>query len=272
MYLDEAEYLREWVEFHRLVGVERFFLYDHESTDQSRDVLAPYVEDGTVVVHDWPVYPGQIEAFNDCVARHRDDSRWIAFIDVDEFVFSPLGRPLPELLVDYEQHPGVVASWVMFGTSDHRTKPPGLVVENYQRRKEYPEQGGVEHVKSIIDPTRVESCPSGHWFSYTDGHAVDEEHRPQTKPPLSMFEPVTFARFRVNHYCRRSWEEYQRKLSRPRADTGKLRELDERNLERRERSLNAVHDDTITMYLPALRERIADVEAREAERRLEASG
>ena len=29
IYRDEAPYLREWIEFHRLVGVEHFFLYDN---------------------------------------------------------------------------------------------------------------------------------------------------------------------------------------------------------------------------------------------------
>ena len=32
IYRDDAEYLPEWIEFHRLVGVERFFLYDNGST------------------------------------------------------------------------------------------------------------------------------------------------------------------------------------------------------------------------------------------------
>jgi hypothetical protein len=261
MYLNESAYLREWIEFHRLVGVERFFLYDHESTDASRDVLAPYLADGTVVVHDWPVYPGQLEAFNDCLERHRDDSRWIAFLDIDEFLFSPTGRPLPELLVEYEQYPGLEVSWVMFGTSGHLTKPPGLVIENYLQRKAYPEEDAIEHIKSVIHPPRAESCPSGHCFWYRDGaHAVDEKHLLHDEKPWGMFQPVTFEKFRVNHYCRRSWEEYQRKLSRPRADTGTFREDDERTRERRERKLNAVYDDTITMYLPALRERIAAVD------------
>jgi hypothetical protein len=257
MYLDEADYLREWIEFHRLVGVERFFLYDHESTDRSNEVLAPYVEDGIVLIHHWPVYPGQIEALNDCIERHREDSRWIAFIDIDEFLFSPTGKRLPDILREFEQHPGVVASWVMYGTSGHLKKPPGLVIENYTRRKEYP-PGAKEHVKSIVDPRQIEGCRSGHFFDYRDGGvAVDEEHRPHIEPPRSMFGPVTFSKLRVNHYCRRSWEEYQRKLSRPRADTGELRVDDERTRERRERKLNAVHDDAITMYVPALRERLA---------------
>src|SRR5919201_1450975 len=54
LYKDHADYLREWIEFHRLVGVERFFLYDNESSDDHEAVLAPYVERGIVEVHEWP--------------------------------------------------------------------------------------------------------------------------------------------------------------------------------------------------------------------------
>src|SRR5436190_16826680 len=89
IYRWEADYLREWVAFHRLVGVERFFLYDHESTDGHRSELAPFVDDGTALIHDWPVNPGQREAYDHCVAEHGHESRWIAFIDIDEFLFSP---------------------------------------------------------------------------------------------------------------------------------------------------------------------------------------
>ena len=55
IYRDAASYLAEWIEFHRLVGVERFFLYDNGSADDHRDVLAPYVDEGIAVVHDWPM-------------------------------------------------------------------------------------------------------------------------------------------------------------------------------------------------------------------------
>src|SRR5919198_1069368 len=53
LYRDDAEYLREWIEFHRLVGVERFFLYNNYSEDSHREVLAPYIENDIVVLHDW---------------------------------------------------------------------------------------------------------------------------------------------------------------------------------------------------------------------------
>ena len=62
IYRDEGPYLREWVEFHRLAGVERFYLYDNGSTDEHEEVLRPYVEEGLVELNPWPIHPAQIQA------------------------------------------------------------------------------------------------------------------------------------------------------------------------------------------------------------------
>ena len=95
-------------------GVERFFLYDNGSTDDHRDVLAPYLDEGIVIVHDWPMpfigrrgRAGALQrAFDHCLGAHREDSRWIAFLDLDEFLFSPTGASLSELLPEYEEYSG----------------------------------------------------------------------------------------------------------------------------------------------------------------------
>jgi hypothetical protein len=256
IYRDESPYLREWVEFHRLVGVERFFLYNNLSEDDHRDVLAPYVREGLVLVHEWPHYPAQLQAYDDCLKAHRHDSRWIAFIDLDEFLFSSTLEPVPAILRDYEKHPGVVVNWVMFGTSGHVTKPPGLVIENYLRRKDY-SNVMEEHVKCVVDPVRTTGPGvSAHWFRYQEGYAVNEEYRPQDQMPFS-FAPTAFSRLRVNHYARKSEEEYQRKIGRGMAHSGELKRKPPETYEQRNRVLNAVYDDAITAYLPALREALA---------------
>jgi Glycosyltransferase family 92 len=260
IYFEEGPYLREWIEFHRLVGVEQFFLYNNESTDDHRELLAPYIAEGTVVVHDWPIRPGQIPAYEHCLETHGAESRWIAFIDLDEFVFSPTLTPVSEILRDYEEHPAVAINWAMFGTSGHRTKPPGLVLENYRLRKDYP-PGTIEHVKCIVDPRRVARCIGAHSFEYTVGFASTEDHRLIDKPPWA-FSPASFKRLQVNHYARRSEEEYAWKLKRGRADTGEVKNRPPETYERRNRLLNAVADDTIKAYLPRLREAMERIDAR----------
>ena len=253
VYRDEAVYLPEWIEFHLMVGVERFFLYNNFSVDDHREVLAPYVEEGTVVIHDWPVFPGQLPAYNDAIRRHRADSRWLAFIDVDEFLFSPAGKPLPEVLREYEQWPGVLVNWAIFGSSGHQTKPPGLVIENYVNRSD--DEDGKRMAKSIVDPSRVERCGGAHYFMYKEGSAVDGRGTPV---PFGRTESPAWEKLRLNHYWTRSMEEAQRKLSRRRATTGAIRKAALRRLEESDQELNAVPDEAILQYVPELRRRLAE--------------
>jgi Glycosyltransferase family 92 len=256
IYFEETRYLREWIVFHQIVGVEKFFLYDNGNSDDHLEVLAPFLQDGTVVLHEWPERPGQMTAYEHCLEAHRDDSRWIAFLDLDEFLFSPTFRPLPEILVDYEDHPAVVANWVMFGTSGHRTPAPGLVIETHHLRKELPD---LEQVKSIVDPTRTDRVLSPHSFTYTDGFAVNENYFTIDRPPWGK-APFSVERLRVNHYSQRSEEEYVAKLSRPQAHSGTFKSFPENSLERRIKRSNAVRDDLIKAYTPAVREALRRLE------------
>ena len=253
IYRDEAVYLKEWVEFHRIVGVERFFLYDNFSVDEHREVLAPYVEEGIVVLNEWPVFPGQIPAYDDALRRHASESRWIAFIDLDEFLFSPTGKPLPEILSEYEHHPGVLANWAVFGSSGHRTRPTGLVIENYVRRMKAEE--GHQQSKTILDPSRADRCGGAHFFYYREGagSAVDEEHRPV---PYGRTHHLAFDKLRVNHYYTKSIAEGKAKLERYAPTTGNPRTAARNRLELVDQDLNDVVDETILMYAPELRRRL----------------
>jgi hypothetical protein len=254
IYRDEAVYLEEWVEFHRLVGVERFFLYDNFSVDDHREVLAPYVDEGIVVVREWPVFPGQIPAYDDALRRHRGESRWIAFIDLDEFLFSPTGRALPEVLEEYEQHPGVLANWAVFGSSGHLTRPPGLVIESYTQRTN-PDEDEPQQSKTILDPTRAERCGGAHFFFYKEGagSAVDELHRPV---PYGRTRSLAFDKLRVNHYYTKSIAEGKAKLDRYAPTTGNPRTAARNRLELVDQNMNQVVDETILMYAPELRRRL----------------
>ena len=241
IYRDEARYLPEWIEFHRLVGVERFFLYDHFSVDNHREILAPYVEQGIATVCEWHIDRGQVLAYNDCLERHRHDSRWVAFLDLDEFLFSPTGRPVSEVLVDYESAPGVVVNWAMFGTSGHVTEPDGLVIENYLMRR-----GDILEncmFKSIVDPKQALSANGAHRFTYAHGAAVDENLRPIGDEPKGATPSLSYSRLRINHYFQKSEEGFRRKRAGPRADKGAPRPaLTEEQFSRSFRDFNQERD------------------------------
>jgi hypothetical protein len=243
VFKNEAPYLREWIEFHRLAGVDRFFLYDNGSTDDHLEVLRPYLDRELVVLHPWPSSPpDQREVFDDCLARHRADARWIAFIDLDEFLFSPAGRGLDELLPGYEASPGVGVEWAMFSVSGNRTRPTGLVVESYPLR----DTAETGLFKEIVDPMRTVRCVSAHWFDFEHGLPVDENHWPLT-PDGSR--STSFDLLRINHYASRSEEEVREKIARG-SGWKHLRRWRARDLEG---ELDLVPDDAIAPWVAPLR-------------------
>lgn len=108
---NENRYLREWIKWHKGLGVEKFFIYDngHDNDENPRDVIG---DDPQVVIIDWRDRDGntQCEAYDECYREHGSEFAWMGFIDIDEFVQSEM--PLPDVLNTIEAD--VVAfSWRM---------------------------------------------------------------------------------------------------------------------------------------------------------------
>jgi hypothetical protein len=232
------------------VGADHFFLYDNTSQDEHMQVLAPYIEEGLVTLHDAGTRPGrgglQRDVYSQCLQEHRAESRWIAFLDLDEFLFSPTQRPLPELLTEYEQWAGVGVNRAWFGTSGHRTKPPGLVIESYTQMMRH---HGRSSIKSIVSTTRTLDCMDPHQFLYEEGGFVVDEHM---NPIDGLFtDAYTFERLRVNHYYTKSEEECRQRKQERLEQNPAFKEA--RPAGDEHRYYNQVEDDAILAYLPALR-------------------
>ncbi|RDS82094.1 glycosyltransferase [Dyella monticola] len=262
IFKDEAAYLREWVEFHQLMGVERFYLYNNNSSDRYLDALQMHIESGAVVLHEWPQPYAQLQAYDHCLKTHGSEADWIAFLDADEFLFSPKARLLPDVLADYADHPGVGVNWVMFGSGGHTHKPKGGVLENFLRRGEF--DAGVQyghlrlpdgsyrsensHIKSIVQPSKVARCTNPHYMLYAnDARAVDENGHALEGP---FTEKVSVQHLRINHYWSKSEEECRYKFAKGMADGKGTRDWNEFLLH--EKILNDVHDDTVLRVVAQL--------------------
>jgi hypothetical protein len=255
IYRNEAPYLAEWLEFHLLVGFERFYLYDNFSDDEHLEVLRPYIDEGIVLYHEWPhpYVPGQAEAYKHCLDTYREEARWIGFFDIDEFLFSPTYRPVSEVLTEYEQWNGVVVNAPRFGPSGHRTTPDGLVIENFLV---HVSRDSDRTVKSIVDPAAAEACWGAHVFRYRKGVGVDEKGYPvhvnATKAP-------SLERLRINHYYWKSDEELRDKQARPVEETGGWKRQPQPSVEELDRieAEHGVRDETILPYVERVREALA---------------
>jgi hypothetical protein len=157
------------------------------------------------------------------------------------------------VLAEYERWPGVGVHWLNFGNSGHQTRPPGLVIESYLHRAEDP---GIRKVLCTVDPRRVERVLSDIHSAYTEGHAVDENCEPLDG---ALAQSRSYAKLRVNHYTRKSDEEYRRDVERWAAQglhRGSKRSPEVKS--QRAEELNEIRDETILMYLPVLRKALAE--------------
>ncbi len=117
IFKDEEKYLKEWLDYHLKVGIEHFYLYNNNSSDDFETILKDYISKDLVTLKDWPYSMGQISAYVDCANCYKDESNWIGFIDIDEFV-SPLKfKGIKDFFTSFENRGSVWIPWRIFGSS-----------------------------------------------------------------------------------------------------------------------------------------------------------
>ena len=207
---NEAEYMPEWLEYHLLIGVEKFYIYDNGSTDSIRDVLMPYIDAGLVEYTYWPGDAMQMPAYKDCVSRHKDDTYWLAVIDIDEFIVSDI-KNIAAGLKKFENYAAVILQWLIYGDNNQMKKQPGLVIERFKSHSPYNVQ--TEMCKSIINPRRVDltglhipSPKSGFLIVNTKGQPI------QLRSKAALYNG-SYENMHINHYIFKSYEEFLIKKS-----------------------------------------------------------
>ena len=105
IFKNESLYIAEWINFHRMVGFNRFILYDNGSDDQSADIARENSVGDDVTVIDWRHFIAdhdtQLLAYSHAAANFGDRCKWMCCIDIDEFLFPIEHRPIGEILERY---------------------------------------------------------------------------------------------------------------------------------------------------------------------------
>ena len=225
---DEGHYLKEWLDYHLAAGVDHFYLYDNDSTDDTREVVKPYLEAGQVNYFSVPGELAQMPAYNDAVRRFRFATRYLAFLDCDEFLFPKteqgIAEVVDEVLSANPNAAGLAVNWQVFGSNGQETADYSKgVLERFTRRApsdwfEPPARStlpvGNIHIKTVANPRFIRYIVNPHYAYYFDGKfAVNTAGGRVTHWGN---EPVLADKLVVNHYLTKSKEEFQNKMGRGR--------------------------------------------------------
>ena len=209
---DEGRYLKEWLDYHLLAGVNHFYLYDNDSTDNQAEVARPYVEAGLVDYFSLSGKAAQMAAYNDAVKRFKFHCRYMAFIDLDEFIFpkSKLGgisELVDEILSHDSEAAGLSFHFQIFGSNGHEKADYSRgVLERFTRRA--PSEDEInQYRKNIADPRKTDYFQTMHFINlFAPFRLVKENFQPL--PPCVSSLPVLAKKIVVNHYHVKSKEEY----------------------------------------------------------------
>ncbi|MEM6357048.1 MAG: glycosyltransferase family 2 protein [Pseudomonadota bacterium] len=265
IFKDEAPYLEEWIEFHALLGVRAFFLYDNGSTDGSAALLDAGGFSAEVTRLPWWSFDGmqgtQQLAHAHMLGNFAADFRWVAFIDVDEFLMPAEGESLPATLERFQHLPCVSLPWICFGPNGHKLRPEGLVIESYTERAALPHdprQFSLLRFKSIVDPAAVIRAGTHHFGLKGLGSVFMNEAGETASPEEARREGFPRSEhLRLHHYFTRSEAELEAKLDKGRVS--KNGEIDRSTYPRRmaQFALSAHRDEAALRFAPAVKARLA---------------
>lgn len=265
---DEAEYVEEWIEFYLLQGASRIIVYDNGSRDATAEIVRRYGRFADCILVPWRTFTSsagswpnvQNLAYAHAIANFGLDMRWMAFVDVDEFLFPVRRGTLCELLAAFDELSSISVPWSNFGPAGHATRPPGLVIENYTEYVPHPlplEQTSLLRYKTIVDPAKVGRMGT-HFFRLSGDGDVFYTERGERCPVYDQRNPA-LARtehFQLNHYFTRSLEEMHAREAKGRASRNGA--VVESYLNRRLAAyrLRTSRDDKILRFVPALKEQM----------------
>ena len=125
----ENDYIREFVEYNKVLGFTNICLYDnnYDGEEDFHDVIGDYISDGYVILKDYRNRKVcQLDAYNECYKTYGNEYDWIAFFDIDEFMFVNCNKTLGEYLArpEFNEYDMIHINWLLFGDGG-QTKSDG---------------------------------------------------------------------------------------------------------------------------------------------------
>lgn len=198
---DQNEDLPEWLSHYRLVGVDKFFIFDNNSQH-------PIFPSEDVEIIKWVSEEkgSQIKAYNEC-CNIAGDFDYIGFFDTDEFYISKsmnIKFDIETLKSKYGEFDGLGVYWRFYGNNPAKYKS--------EKINSYYQYSLSNHIKSIVNPKAVSEFINPHFVKLKEGSKqyIDE----LGKTVESAINNHSSETFFLKHLFTRSVEDWEKKVAR----------------------------------------------------------
>ena len=211
VFRNETENLIEWIEYHLLIGFEHFYLYcNDDDPTESKDLLQKYINKN-IIKFVWYKYKLeerkiQQEIFNKILTKHgaTDETKWVAFIDIDEFILPLKHNSINDLLVEYADYGSLVMYWHTFTNKENYVERQPLTIEAYKYRLAIESST----FKTIMQPKKCMFMRTNHRAKPFKLYKEINEAKERLTFPFIRKDNIVV----INHYRYKSKQEYDEKI------------------------------------------------------------
>ncbi|GAX74916.1 hypothetical protein CEUSTIGMA_g2362.t1 [Chlamydomonas eustigma] len=244
IFKNEHGHLHQWIDYHRWLGVEKFYIFDHESSPPLSVELEEFVLQGTVELFYFSGTSWQLDAdrYNSSSRQFLSPQTWaydncfrwfgkrhvfMGMLDADEYIVIREGlehgggqRPdLRSFLRPYEAYGGLVMQWQLMGPSGHVHRPqsetmleymqcmPKEVMQRFQEFRNVP----FGFTKSFTNTKHYMDGCNPHVCALDGAKYMNEDMVPVTE---EVIWEVHWSRIVVQHYVTRSIQDFELKMER----------------------------------------------------------
>ena len=220
----ENQYIREYVEYYKKLGITNICLYDNNYDGEERfeEVIGDYIESGFVILKDYRNRSKcQLQAYQECYKEYGRKYDWICFFDCDEFLTFRDDINISTYLSKdiFKRYNAIKINWMIYGDSGllrndgrpllERITEPVMPLTKKIAYK-CPENN---HIKTIIRGGLVSPLFMGQPHSTNVAKQCTASGKPVAKA-ISPFNDMDYDMAWLRHYSTKTIEEYAYKMKR----------------------------------------------------------
>jgi hypothetical protein len=189
IFKNESMNLKIWLDHYINQGVDKFYMIDNGSTDNPKEILQSYIDNGLVKYYWRPDDYNQEEKYRTLIKSEnlKEKTDWLIICDADEFFYGYPKTLLTTLNEDFSNVDAVLCNWRIYG-SDGLDKHPEDITKSIVHRIPHL---GLE--KYIVKPRAINNLEDVRVHEIYNLHAVKENDK-----------------IRLNHYLIQSKEFYEK--------------------------------------------------------------